>query len=684
MLCSPTEIRREVADILVPPNRISVSDACEKSIWVYTPGGFSGAWETPPYLKRPMNLIGGREYQGVVFMGPAQSAKTFALVECVMGYNILHLRSDMLIVQTRQDIARNFSNERVARLLRYSEGLQDLMVRDNTHDKSFRAGNTIYLGWPTVAQLSGKTLRIVVLTDYDRMPQNIDGEGTAWQLSFNRIKTFLSRGKCIAESSPKGRVSDPKARIDSPHQYYPAPGITSLYHQGTMEQWYWPCPDCEEYFQCRATFDESFIYIPECGEDLKEAAEQSRIICPNCGSMIDIHSHKKEMNGRGEWVGVGQTIDRHGILTGERLNTDTASFGLAGYAAAFQTTKSLVLKYLQAKKNFAETDDDTELMTVVNTQLGTCLRTIGFSSNELSDALQDRAESISKMVVPEEVRFLTAAIDVQGGHKKRRFVVQVHGHGPNLEQWVIDRFNIRKSSKRKDADGKPQLISPGAYIEDWDEITTQVIDKVYPLASGKGDMPILLTACDSGGEDGVTDKAYDYFRSLKRSGKHQRFMLIKGGSSNAADIFKITYPDNTDRKDRKAKAKGDVPVAMLNTNKLKDIVSNSLERAEPGQGFVHFPDWLGTWFFEELTYEERNSAGQWIKPGKGNNEAFDLFAYTRACILKKKAHKINWSLPPMWAMPQDENPNIIREESPAQPNIKKAPPPQRRSRYRFK
>ncbi len=669
--------------MIMPPNRVSVSDASDESMWVYTPGGYDGPWVTPPYMKRPMDIVGGREYQGVVFLGPAQSAKTFALVECVMGYNILHMRSDMLVVQTRQDIARDFSNERVARLLRHSKGLQELLVRDNVHDKSFKAGNTIYLGWPTVAQLSGKTLRIVVLTDYDRMPSNIDGEGTGWQLSFNRIKTFLSRGKCIAESSPKGRVSDSKVILESPHHHYPAPGITSLYHQGTMEQWYWPCPECEEYFQCKATFDESFLYIPDCGKDLKEAAEKSRLICPNCGSLVDIHSHKKEMNDHGQWVGAGQTIDNKGRLSGDYLNTDTASFGLAGYAAAFQTTKSLVLKYLQAQRSLEETDDDTELMTVVNTQLGACLRTVGNNGQELSEALQQRAESVDKMVVPEGVHFLTASVDVQGGSGKRRFVVQVHGWGKHLEQWVIDRFNIRKSSQRKDADGECQLIHPGAYIEDWDEITRQVIDKVYPLQSGKGSMPITLTGCDSGGEDGVTDNAYDYYRSLKASGKHQRFMLIKGGSSKNSDIFKISYPDNTERKDRKAKARGDVPVAILNTNKLKDIVSNNLERDEPGQGFVHFPSWLGSWFFEELTYEERNSAGVWLKPGKGDNEAIDLFAYNRACIIKKKAHKINWDRPPPWAMPQDENPNIIRSDGQKKPEITKAKPPQRRSRFRF-
>ncbi len=42
---------------------------------------------------------------------------------------------------------------------------------------------------------------------------------------------------------------------------------------------------------------------------------------------------------------------------------------------------------------------------------------------------------------------------------------------------------------------------------------------------------------------------------------------------------------------------------------------------------MHFPDWLGSWFYDELTYEERSSDGKWSKPGRGANEAFDLMVY---------------------------------------------------------
>ena len=643
----------------------------------------------PPYLRRPLDLVGSRKYQGIVVLAPAQCLKTFTMVECVIAENIKNIHADMLVVQTRQQMARDFSQSRLARLLRYSEGLQDLVTGDNVFDKQFKHGETVYLGWPAVSHFSGKTLRFVVMTDYDRFPDNIDGEGQAWGLAFNRTKAFMTRGKCIAESSPKGYSTDPKKALPSSHHYPSAMGITSLYHQGTMEQWYWPCPECGEYFQCRATFDEDYLFTPNCGDDLKQAAEKSRLICPNNGCMVDIHTQRDAMNKKGKWVGLGQTIDSDGVIDGDLINSDMATFGVPGWAAQLQAPKTLILKFLQAMKEYEESGDDTELMTVFNTQLGTVLKGVKMDTADLKDILMTRAEKsdLEKMKVPEWVRFLTARIDIQaGGLGKKRFVVQVHGIG-ELEEVLIDRFNIWKTSSRLNEEGEELPIEPGSYLEDWGEIEKQVIDKVYELASGKGYMPIKKVGCDQGGEDGVSNNAYEYYRKLKKNNKHGRFVLVKGGSEKKADIYKVTRPDNTKNTRRKANAKGDVPVILLHTDKCKDIVFNNLRRTERGRGYVHLPSWLGEWFFDELTYEERDFKGHWESPGKGNNEAFDLFSMGEAIARDLRYHKaIFWQHPPMWARPQDENPEIVRIEGESddgkEKKIAQAPAPRTKRRTR--
>lgn len=686
---SAESIKHEIAPSLLPPVRENVSDMVEKFVWSHTPGGHSALFDVPKYMRRPLDLAASRRYQGIVFVGPAQCLKTFTLIEALLAYNIKHIHADMLIAQTTQDIARDFSDSRLTRLLRYSHGLSDLLVKDNTHTKTFRNGETIYIGWPAVSQFSGKTLRFVLMTDYDRFPENVDGEGTAWQLAFNRIKAFLSRGKCIAESSPKGYSTDPKAKPLSDHHYPPAENITGLYHQGTMERFYWPCPECGDYFQNKPTFDEKYLYIPECGDDLKEAAEKSRLICPHCACLIDIHKDRKEMIERGEWVAHGQTINSSGVISGEPPETDIASFGMAGWGAVLQPPKTLVLKYLQAKRMFEESGDDTELMTVVNTQLGSVMQGLKVGSGSLRETLILRSQNseLPKMEVPSQVRFLTARIDVQAGALgRKRFVVQVHGHGEDRQEWLIDRFNIRKSESRLSDEGEALAIEPGAYLEDWDEITHQVIDKAYPLQSKDGYMRIIKTVCDMGGEDGVSENAYAYWRKLKSQGKSLRFHLVKGGSQKNAEIFQLKYPD-AQAVDKKKKAankgsRGDVPVAFLNTDKCKDSVYQRLTREEVGRGYFHFPAWLGEWFFNELTYEERDVKGHWEKPGKGDNEAFDLCAYGTAAERLLGAHKPKfWLSPPLWARPHNENSEVFTNLSDAQ--LAKATTKKRRRKARF-
>ena len=155
-------------------------------------------YKVPKYMRRPLDLIAGRKYQGIVFVGPAQCLKTFTLVECVIAETIKNIHAELMVVQTRQHEARLFSMGRLSRLLRWSNGLSGQIASDNVFDKGLKSGNTIYLGWPAVSHFSGKTLRFIVMTDYDRFPEDIDGEGTAWQLAFNRTKAFLSRCSSLA------------------------------------------------------------------------------------------------------------------------------------------------------------------------------------------------------------------------------------------------------------------------------------------------------------------------------------------------------------------------------------------------------------------------------------------------------------------------------------------------------
>lgn len=181
------------------------------------------------------------------------------------------------------------------------------------------------------------------------------------------------------------------------------------------------------------------------------------------------------------------------------------------------------------------------------------------------------------------------------------------------------------------------------YPEDWDVLLTDVFHKSWPLASDPSQqMRLMAMAVDSGGEDGVTDNAYKFWRRCRRDGLGKRIYLFKGDSIRRAKLITRTFPDNTGRTGRRAQAAGDVPLWLLQTDALKDRVNNALWRDSPGPGYVHFPDWLGSWFYDELTYEERSSDGKWSKPGRGANEAFDLMVYAEALVILHGYEKIRW------------------------------------------
>ena len=265
-----------------------------------------------------------------------------------------------------------------------------------------------------------------------------------------------------------------------------------------------------------------------------------------------------------------------------------------------------------------------------------------------SELLEQRAEPVPSRSVPDGVNFLVATVDVQAG-RHRRFVVQVTGYGSRGERWIIDRYNITQSL-RGDSDGESQRIDPASYPEDWDVLLTDVFHKSWPLASDPSQqMRLMAMAVDSGGEDGVTDNAYKFWRRCRRDGLGKRIYLFKGDSIRRAKLITRTFPDNTGRTGRRAQAAGDVPLWLLQTDALKDRVNNALWRDSPGPGYVHFPDWLGSWFYDELTYEERSSDGKWSKPGRGANEAFDLMVYAEALVILHGYEKIRWPDAPEWA-----------------------------------
>ncbi len=242
-----------------------------------------------------------------------------------------------------------------------------------------------------------------------------------------------------------------------------------------------------------------------------ESAEMVTLRCPHCR-----YDHtpdlKRELdaNDNAKWIRDGMFWHQDGSITGKPLRTNIASFWLKGPVAAFQTWPSLVFNYLQAREQYETTGDEGPLKKTVTTDQGLPYTPQAMAETRSPETLMELASnwgsSKEEPTVPNGVRFLIATVDVQAGSRSG-FVVQVTGFGYNGDAWVIDMFRLLKS-ERFDDQGDRLRMKPSAYSEDWDLLIDAVINKSYPLADGSGRrMSIKLTACDYGGEEGVSHQA---------------------------------------------------------------------------------------------------------------------------------------------------------------------------------
>jgi len=656
---SAADLRRDIAQMIRPPERIDVVEAAKRYVNVRTANGGVAPWDPDltPYMIEPMNCLASRNYDAVVFVGPAQSGKTQGLITNAMAYIIKCDPSDFLIMQTTKGTARDFDTQVIKRAFRDSPELKKELApgskSDNTYDKVFKSGSILFQRWPSINEISGKPLKYVLITDYDRMTQDVDGEGSPFALSRQRTAKFLSRGMTLVETSPGFEITDPNHRPCYAHEAPPSGGALSLYNMGDMRRWYVRCPDCGEWFM-PPPGEKGLDFNHErdlFGATNTQAPQHVRYVCTANGCLIDIH-HKRDMNRSGLWVPQGCRIEG-GQLHGEPIKTRIASFWFPGAYAAYSDPANLVEKLLAAHREYDITGSEQNLKTIVNVNFGTAYLPRHLAEMENGHELSSRAAHLERYTVPDQARLLLATVDIQNG-SAGRFVVEVHAVGVGEEQWIVDRFNIAFT----ETGGSKRRVEPGVYKEDWDLLEDKVVNASYKTRDGRK-MLVHLIGIDTGGNGKTTDYAYQFYRRMKQKGLASKIRLLKGGSNDAKSPITRSFG-----KDSQGRPMKDVPLYMLNTHVLKDDVDAMLRRVAPGGLYLHFPQWLDAGYYDELRAEKREPNGKWEKIGDRRNEALDLNVYILALcrMLGLNNEKFPWDTPPPWAAPIECNANVVSVE----------------------
>jgi phage terminase large subunit GpA-like protein len=214
-ICSAHEAYR-------PPRRVSVSEGAAANLWIKQPGGYVGPWsaDETPYMVEPMDMLASRRHETVASSGRRGQARRWGCSTVGCARRDQRPRRHAAGPDDAGQGARVLERTRIDRALRNSPNACGDEVRsaqdDNTHDKSFKHGMWLRIAWPTVPNLSSSDYRYVALTDYDRMPDDVGGEGSPFTLGLKRTTTFLSRGMCMVESSPGRDLTDPNWRPAAP------------------------------------------------------------------------------------------------------------------------------------------------------------------------------------------------------------------------------------------------------------------------------------------------------------------------------------------------------------------------------------------------------------------------------------------------------------------------------------
>ena len=655
---SAARILRESLAALLPPRRISVADHAARHRWVPSPqGAHLVHWDhgVAPYLTEPMEALSDDAHDTVAVIGPAASGKTMVAENWAL-HNVEADPADMLWYLHTDPAIEAYVKGRVEPMLEAHDKLIAHLRhgRDSVNFKRFQGGRFEFLSF-TRSNLINKHVRKIVADEFDNYDPSL---GDPLALLNPRRQAASAAGadsKLLLISHPD-RAAPIGAKLEE------QAGIMAVYQAGDRRTWWWECPHCGAFSSPNpGTPRHMALCYPE-DAPLEEVEATAHLLCPVSGCIIE-EKDRIPMLRTGRWVGRGEECEEDGRITGTRQKMRIAGFWIVGVMSPFVMggIGALARMREQARRTALISGDDKPLREIMVKSWAIPYappRAIGsIEANELAD----RARPDLKLgEVPQWVRVLHTTVDVQ----QNRFELLTRGFGPNLESCVIEARHIP--------------AAPATSAEDWDDLMQMLSTLAYPLASDPGRvMRVRGSMFDAMGEPGVTDQAYAAWRRARRKGLVRglgringrpvhNIMPSKGAAARQAPALVIAMGDG-ERRDRKASAgRGDVPLAVFNTNTAKDTLAAQLAIATSGAGAIHFPAGLRAetgsvhpWF-EQLAAEVHDPRrGTWAKKAAHlRNEDFDLMTMAGVVARLHGLHRLDWQAPPGWAAPQDNNTQI--------------------------
>jgi len=366
-----------------------------------------GRWRTArnPMLREIMDCFSaGSPVRDIAVMKSSQVGVTEAVVN-VLGHNMEHAPCPMMVLMPTLESRDSWKVQKLNPLLQETPVIRDLLGGVRSRDAANRQdlidfpGGVLFLaGGNSANSYAQKSVRVIILDDLDRFPEEVGEEGDVIILAEGRTKAFPRAIRCY--------ISTPTVKDGL---------IDRQWQKSDQRRYHVPCPHCNEYQALewgRAEEAHGLRYsvLPD------GTVANARYVCRECGAEIGEH-HKPAMLSQGRWI----ATHPERAMRGYHISALYAPIGLGP-------------SWLELARGWHEAQANTAtLRAFINTNLGEAWEERGeeIDPNSLLNRLEEYPED-----GPRRVR--SVGIDVQ----KDRIEVSLYEFAGGEECFAVDHLIV--------------------------------------------------------------------------------------------------------------------------------------------------------------------------------------------------------------------------------------------------
>lgn len=467
-------------------------------------------------------------------------------------------------------------------------GTKAILLKRCRVRKAYSGGKATVAGFPAC---------YVFVTEADKWTKNKSTEADNFQNIRERCKGYPLESKEIIEGTPS-------TVIDS--------RVWKLVTDPTTDQrlLYVPCPHCGE-FQVlvrgskNTPYGLKFESRTNGKRDVARAMRTAYYECRHChGKILDHHRH--EMMRRCKWLSKGQSIDKHGKITGKR-EVESPVVALGPCSSLY----SLWFGWGQAAKEIVQAGNNREeIKKNTNSFWAEAFdpKPQSVEPHEVAKRLVD--PSTTWQIVPEWGIFLTRGVDVQDDGKTFEWVISAWGPG-----------------------GRGHEIEHGTThgVEEFQKLCRA---QVYQHADGGRPLPVLLTMIDSGD---ATVSVYELCRNWKGGGS---CLPVKGSStSDFAETFRQSRMDEDGEpvSGRQKVKRGGLVLIIVNTERselwIEGHVTGGHQDTEVARYTITPEAALDIGYLTELANGYKDDKGNWKKHGVNDKRDATRYSWIGECYI---------------------------------------------------